>query len=33
MELKNKMISNVEIFFNFLAENYSLTDYIIAYSF
>lgn len=31
MERKNKMISNVEIFFNFLAENYSLIDYIIAY--
>lgn len=31
MEQKNKMISNVEIFFNFLAENYSLTDYIVAY--
>lgn len=32
MEKKKEMISNMEIFLNFLAENFSLTKYIIAYT-
>lgn len=29
--MKKQMLSNVEVFFNFLAMNYSITEYIIAY--